>query len=437
MVFARLYLRRMATNNPVPDKFKIFGGKPLLDFLSAHTRQLQELFQSESDEYLSNVDEEDYISYFVEENSIAMPVLDFNGVTASNGVRMIKGEQFPPGFFVEKGKTYSKQVVIYYIPCGGNVELLKYDVGTANDKVCGYIQDGCLCFELIDYYNDLTKVKQFASRNLARIKNEFFSLSHALADYNYNIKGNIERSLKRRKERIDNIVKVLGVPIKRQENLPAAYNIPTLQNSKELSVKPQAVSGRNVEYVVEESVYNEILQVIHGVGKVFERLPATYVGKREEHLRDHFLLYLQPRYKGNATGETFNKRGKTDILIRHENTTVFIAECKFWKGSKAHLDTISQLLGYLTWRDSKAAVIVFVTNKNFSSILRAVEQSVSQHPNFLRLVDKKEETWFNYRFYLNGDKKREIQLAVLLFHLPRVEKELRGKRKTVSQHKNS
>jgi hypothetical protein len=60
-------------------------------------------------------------------------------------------------------------------------------------------------------------------------------------------------------------------------------------------------------------------------------------------------------FKGQATGETFNFQGKTDILIRVEGKNVFIAECKFWKGEKALLATLDQLLSYLSWRDTKAA----------------------------------------------------------------------------------
>src|ERR1700738_805507 len=35
--------------------------------------------------------------------------------------------------------------------------------------------------------------------------------------------------------------------------------------------------------------------------------------------------------------------GKTDILIRKDGKNVFIAECKFWKGEKAFLETIDQI----------------------------------------------------------------------------------------------
>jgi len=92
-------------------------------------------------------------------------------------------------------------------------------------------------------------------------------------------------------------------------------------------------------------------------------MPSTYSNKGEEDLRDHILLVLEPRFQGSATGETFNKTGKTDILLRFEGKNVFIAECKFWNGIKLFFETISQLLAYLTWRDSKAAVIIFVKTK--------------------------------------------------------------------------
>jgi hypothetical protein len=128
---------------------------------------------------------------------------------------------------------------------------------------------------------------------------------------------------------------------------------------------------------------------------------------------------LEPNFEGSATGETFNKTGKTDILLRHEGSNVFIGECKFWKGEKSFLATISQLLGYLTWRDSKAAVIMFVPNKEFSSVVETAKKAAPKHSNFLKYVDEKDETWFNYEFHLDGDRNRVVKLAVMLYHIPR------------------
>ncbi|MFT7412575.1 MAG: hypothetical protein ACI9J4_000937 [Paraglaciecola sp.] len=130
-------------------------------------------------------------------------------------------------------------------------------------------------------------------------------------------------------------------------------------------------------------------------------------------------MMLEPNFNGSATGETFNKTGKTDILLRHENSNVFIGECKFWRGQKSFLATISQLLGYLTWRDSKAAVIMFVPNKDFSSAVDIAKSSVNEHSNFIKFVNEKDETWFNYEFHLNGDRNRSVKIAVMLYHTPR------------------
>lgn len=184
-------------------------------------------------------------------------------------------------------------------------------------------------------------------------------------------------------------------------------------------MKPQVVSeGDKIEYALDDAIYYEILQVIHDYGKVFEQYPSTYGGKKEEELRDHFLLVLQPRYNWMAAGEAFNKVGKTDILIRYEKTTIFIAECKFWRGCKNFLDTINQLLNYLIWRNSKAAVILFVRNKDFSSVLDTVKRTTPNHPNFIKFVNEKDETWLNYIFHINGNSNREVKLAILLFPIP-------------------
>ena len=92
---------------------------------------------------------------------------------------------------------------------------------------------------------------------------------------------------------------------------------------------------------------------------VIERSPASFASLDEEAIRTHFLLQLNGHYEGSATGETFNSSGKTDILIRVDNRNVFIAECKFWRGPKSFSEAIDQLLGYLSWRDSKGAFARF------------------------------------------------------------------------------
>lgn len=213
----------------------------------------------------------------------------------------------------------------------------------------------------------------------------------------------------------------LGVPVKKNNNASSTFSIPVPDMRKKIKMgKPDVKEiGYTPEPSLDKESYNGILSLIHDVGREFERLPSLYAGKEEEHLRDHFLMMLEPNFTGSATGETFNKKGKTDILLRYEGTNVFIAECKFWKGKKVFLNTISQLLGYLTWRDSKAAVIMFVPNKEFSSVIQIVKDSISEHQNYVEHLNDKDETWLNYTFHLNDDRNRIVNLAVMLYHIPK------------------
>ena len=98
----------------------------------------------------------------------------------------------------------------------------------------------------------------------------------------------------------------------------------------------------------------------------------------------HFLLFLNGHFQGKATGETFNYEGKTDILIRENDKNVFIAECKFWHGEKVFNETIDQLLGYTSWRDTKTAILIFNKNKDFTSVLKTIDAIAKRHPNFVR-----------------------------------------------------
>jgi hypothetical protein len=63
----------------------------------------------------------------------------------------------------------------------------------------------------------------------------------------------------------------------------------------------------------------------------------------EGDLRQVLLVALKPSYPGQVTAETFNFTGKTDILVRHDDRNIFIAECKIWSGAKGFAEAIDQL----------------------------------------------------------------------------------------------
>lgn len=134
------------------------------------------------------------------------------------------------------------------------------------------------------------------------------------------------------------------------------------------------------------------------------------------------LTFLEMNFEGSATGETFNKDGKSDILLRNDGDNIFIAECGMWGGPQTLSGAdevggkISQLLErYLTWRDTKTAVILFVDRDLFSSILEKIPDAVEEHPLCAGLKEKKQKNWWQYSFDRPDDGGNQVDVAILAF----------------------
>jgi hypothetical protein len=110
--------------------------------------------------------------------------------------------------------------------------------------------------------------------------------------------------------------------------------------------------------------------------------------------------------------------GKTDILIRVDGRNVFIGECKFWRGEKVFMETIDQILSYLSWRDTKAAAIIFNRTKQFTSVLDKIRAALEGHPKKVGGLQIESETRFRCRFSQPEDKDREVILTVMVFDIP-------------------
>lgn len=135
-------------------------------------------------------------------------------------------------------------------------------------------------------------------------------------------------------------------------------------------------------------------------------------GLDEEELRDLLLGNLNAYWQGGAGGELFNGSGKTDILIRHGDRNAFIAECKIWHGPKGVADALDQLLGYLVWRDSKAALVMFIKTKDPAATIEKLHAAVNAHPCYA--MTKNATTPSSRVDYIitADDEGRRVSLAV-------------------------
>jgi hypothetical protein len=215
-----------------------------------------------------------------------------------------------------------------------------------------------------------------------------------------------------------NLVSSLSYNIKQREGISRTYVAPEVRRKVTATLPPASSEPYKPEPELPLNEYEHILEVIQNMALVIERSPSAFATMDEESLRTHILVQLNGHYEGQATGETFNFEGKTDILIRSEGKNIFIAECKFWNGPKKLAETIDQLLGYSSWRDTKVAVIIFNRNKDFTNVLASLDETTKQHSNFKRELGKQSETSFQYLFAHRDDPNREMVLTVVAFDVP-------------------
>ncbi len=164
--------------------------------------------------------------------------------------------------------------------------------------------------------------------------------------------------------------------------------------------------------------YEKILKIIESMAKVIGRNPDAFQNLKEEHIRNHFLVQLNGHYPGNATGETFNYRGKTDILLRKNDVNLFIAECKFWKSQQTVKETVDQILRYSTWNDAKLALLIFNRSKNLTDILEKISYQMKNHSSFYQEINFPSETGFRYLINHPTDSRRHLILTILVFEIP-------------------
>ena len=265
-------------------------------------------------------------------------------------------------------------------------------------------------------------VKAAIDHDLENIQQYLGWIAADVMTFNDSLPDKVRESVTRRREKLladRGLVENLGYRLRVRQDAPKTYAIPARRRKPPIA-RPQPKETETFEpepeLLMEE--YEHILRILQNMVEVIERSPAAFSEMEEEDLRQHFLVQLNGHYEGQASGETFNMEGKTDILIRVDGKNVFIAECKFWHGPKTLSDSVDQLLGYTTWRDTKTAILIFNRAKNLSRVLTKIPAVMKAHLSYVREVEVAGETAFRFVLAHKDDPHREIIVTVLVFEVP-------------------
>jgi hypothetical protein len=210
----------------------------------------------------------------------------------------------------------------------------------------------------------------------------------------------------------------LGYPVRRRTDA-SSFAVPVKRKSLRTRPAPTAHGPYQPEPVLDANDYEDVIRVLLSSRNALERSPSMTRTLNEETIRDLLLVNLNASFEGRAGAEMFNGAGKTDILVRDGDRNVFIGECKIWRGPAVTTAAIDQLLSYLVWRDSKAALLIFIRSGNPTAIATKAVEAVKDHPAHKRTIHEG-EAGDRSDFILASltDRARDIQLALLPFVLP-------------------
>jgi len=296
----------------------------------------------------------------------------------------------------------------------------EYDAASDTPPRAPVTSDGVV-LELVIRNSEQDQVKNTLNRAHDDIERYLGWQRPTIEAFNANLAGQARQAIEARRARLlqdRNLVSGLGFAVKPRAGAPQTYAAPQVRRKIEPKLPPASSTPFKPEPVLQEQHYQHILNVIDNMTVVMERSPTAFAEMGEEDIRQHYLVQLNGHFEGAATGETFNHQGKTDILIRVDGKNIFIAECKFWHGEKQLIETVDQILSYLSWRDTKAAIILFNRNKDFSQVLAKIKEAMAAHQHRKHGPKVESETRFRYVFGNPSDHSREIILTVVAFDVP-------------------
>ncbi len=405
--------------------FRAFSDGELQDYLRGQQDRLGKQVAQEDENYILNVNETKYVDHLISKYSVDPLEVDFEGARIKKSRTELPAGRLqaaPQGS--SASGTYEQSSVVYHLPFTGDRQLLCLETSAGPIRsVEVTVIDDCLCFEVLIRGEDSAGLEAEANGKIALLGKWLTHSRSEVEAHNRQLPEFARRTFSQRKNKIlaeNEMIAALELPLIERDDLPRTFAVSPLEDTHEIPIPKPAVTeqGYRTEPTLDAASHARVLEVVRDTLKVMEQHPSLCKGKDEEALRDLVLFQLTPRFKWSATAETFNRGGKTDILLRYENSNLFVAECKIWDGPSKYLAGIDQLLGYLTWRDSKAALIVFVRNKEITPVLEAVKDATPTHANWLGTADCPDEGVFHYRVYINGDRNREVKLAVFVCHIP-------------------
>ena len=410
------------------DQNYLFHDADLRAVIAGHEERFaREIEAIDPDEFLSR-SPDDLADEFITEFAISVPVLHQgpDDIAMSHRESKIDVSHDPMRAIFDRNRPVyvAGTEYTFHVPFEGDAELFQCSPSafTSSGPPTGMVQDHEVLLTYRQLTHDADALKAALDQDLVAIVKHLGWIANDVRQFNERLPDTVRQKIDERRGRLladRGLAASLGYKMRLRDDAPRTYAVPARRRKPPVERRTSRdAEPFEPEPELLEKEYEHILDILSNMVSVIERSPEAFRRMKEEHLRDQFLVQLNGQYEGSAAGETFNFEGKTDILIRDQDRNIFIAECKFWHGPKSLTETIDQLLGYLTWRDTKTAILLFNRTKNLSTVLARVPEVMEAHANYRRTLPIEGETRFRYVFAHRDDPDRELTITVLVFEVP-------------------
>jgi hypothetical protein len=405
--------------NPMIFKIRAFASELFREFTESYANQIFAEIKNKGKEYIIGVEEQEFQDYLIEKYTLEP--LEIIITSEDRKVPIQKKKRINRDYDHRSIEidVYDCEIVYHFT---GNPILFKYQpsswiMQSYEITVNSNIQTVSFSFIIskqdeIQYNNDKTNAFSAAFSNIKNINID-------VENWNKSLPKLVNRhftSLKGHYQKENSFFEAIKVNV--DPNTKTVFTPPTIK--KKTIPQPPTSKREFTQFPTwPMETYQDTLSVLFETGKSMEKKPSTYRDRDEEDIRDYLITLLETRYEAATVGgETFNKGGKTDILIKYQDgSNLFVGECKWWKGEREFNAAINQLFdNYLTWRDSKTALLFFVKNKEITKVCEKINEEAQKHPYYKRFDKSKGEGRYSFIFHLPGDPEKEIFLEIMAFH---------------------
>ena len=396
----------------------LFSTRGLSIVIQNQERSLSDEIRTLDEHQVLQTSSSDLCKYFADKYTIHTPEIDKDNIHIDYGdaeiaPHLLSGEVHPA----------LGTCITFYVPFIGDSQL--FSCRPQNYRLnspCAAVSDTELTFVYKESAQQAHTIENEFNSDLESVVWYLLQIARDVKPFNTNLASKVsqEISLRRDKLLLDrNTVANLNFPLRKRDNVPATFVTSAIERRPLPTIPQPSPEPFEPEPTMGTDDYEYILQLLSHMSTAMERSPAAFKDIKEDHLRTFFLVILNSQYKGQATGETFNYKGKTDILVRINDKNIFIAECKFWTGASGLKKSIDQLLRYTTWRDTKIALLIFNREIAMATVLDQISHAVKEHSNYKSEQTRESETEFRYIFGHRDDSNRELILTVLVFDVPK------------------